>query len=97
MKGKTPRMKNKIVFDPSCMRKRYPHPPRGICTSWFDWLIGRASPSKFMIAQVYGDDKALKWDTEVLKYLCYKRRLTRDMWRKLYNRIKGERGGSNAS
>lgn len=82
--------KNKRVFDPACMRKRYPHPPRAVCSSLFDWIIGRASPSKFMLAMVYGDERVSKWNTEVLKYHCYKRTLTKDMWRVLYKRIKKE-------
>lgn len=76
------------VYDPRYMSKRRPGLPRAACTSLWDWVCGRASPSKVLLMMAYGDPRWSEYELKELKYRCWKRKLTKKEWRLLKLRIK---------
>lgn len=76
------------VYDPRYMTKRRTVLPRAACTSLWDWVCGRPSPSKVMLMMGYGDPRWSEYELQELKYRCWKRKLTKKEWRLLKVRIK---------
>lgn len=78
------------VFDLRYMTRKRPVMPRAACSSLWDWVIGRPSPSKVLLMMVYGDPRWSEYELQELKYRCWKRTLTKDQWRLLRVRIKND-------
>lgn len=76
------------VYDPKYMTVCRPVLPRAACSTLWDWVIGRPSPSKVMLMMGYGDPRWSEYELQELKYRCWKRKLTKKEWRSLKVRIK---------
>lgn len=79
------------VYDPRYMTKRRPVIPRAACTSLWDWVCGRPSPSKVLLMMVYGDPRYKEFEYQLLRYRCWQRDLTKKEWKKLIRMVKDER------
>lgn len=78
------------VYDPKYMTVCHPVIPRAACSTLWDWVIGRPSPTKVMLMSVYGDPRYNEYVLQDLKYRCWKRKLTKKEWRLLKVRIKND-------
>lgn len=79
-------MKRKKPFYPEYMTKRRPHVPRCLCRTTADWLAGIMSPS-LVFMTLADEEKARKLrehDEQHRKYMCWKRKLSREGWKALY-------------
>lgn len=79
-------MKRKKAFYPEYMTKRRPHIPRCLCRTLTNWLLGIMSPS--LVLAAWGNNekaRALRrYQEQERKYFCWKRKLSREGWKKLY-------------
>lgn len=85
MKGK----KSKKPFYSEYMIKHWPKPPRCICRNKINRDLGIVSPTLEMYTALGGKGKQATDDLKEyrvfsLKYLCYKRKLSKAQWKALY-------------
>lgn len=78
------------------MVKHRPKTPRCICESEIKRKLGIVSPSLCWIVKAGGKgEKAAKelaeFDEKTERYLCYKRRLSKERWKELYRKCRKER------
>lgn len=64
-------------FDPKYMEKRRPMMPKTYQRKLILWLLGVASPSLRFI------NYDLDYEIKSLKWLCYKRKMSKEDWRRL--------------
>lgn len=62
-------------FDPKYMEKRRPMMPKTYQKKFILWLLGVASPSLRFI------NYDLDYEIKSLKWLCYKRKMSKEDWR----------------
>lgn len=83
----------KKVYNREFMRKRWPMPPRFVCSSRIKQLLGIVSPSLYLMA--WRDEEKARllgeYTIKSHKYLCWKRILGRDGWKDLYRHVREER------
>ncbi len=75
-------------FDPQFESKKWVMPPKSICKNRLCQLLGIVSPS---LIQVNSGDKVANYEIQILKYLCYKRKLKKHQWKRLYKEVRQER------
>lgn len=78
-----------MKFYPEYMTKKKPKPPKSVFSNRFDKIIGRISPSLYQMVKMGGKGeieyfRLIDYEIEFLKYLCYKRKLTKEQWKRLY-------------
>lgn len=81
--------KKHTIFYDEYMDKRWPIPPRSVCKNEIDRRLGIVSPSLYFdkIIGAKGESVAQELDAYnwcLLRYLCYKRRITKNQWKRLY-------------
>lgn len=86
------------IFYPEYMEKRRPKTPRCICENEIKRWLGIVSPSLcWIVATGSKGEKAAKelaeYDRKTARYLCYKRRLSKERWKALYREYRKERRG----
>ena len=81
-------------------KPKYPSPPRSMCGSFFQWLLGIHSPSREFCLRMNGpqneaERKYLKrivsYHAEMDRYKIFTRTMTRDEW-KAYHRAARRQG-----
>ena len=97
--GRRKRKKSKRLFYPEYMERRRPKTPGCICENEFKRLLGIVSPSLYWIVGGGGKgEQAAKelaeYDRKIERYLCYKRRLSKERWKALYREYRKERAGA---
>ena len=85
-------------FYPEYMERRRPETPHCICENEIKRRLGIVSPSLywFVAAGGKGEEaaKELKeYNRKTERYLCYRRRLSRERWKALYREHRKERRG----
>lgn len=78
-----------MKFYPEYMTKKKPKPPQSIFKNKFDKFFGIVSPSLYQMVKMGGKGRIeyfrlIDYEIEFLKYLCYKRKLTKKQWKRLY-------------
>lgn len=68
-----------------------PKAPRKILAKGIRGLLGVISPSKRMIYVYEGDEEVWTYNTNVTKYLNYKRLTTKEEWRNFYRYMRLKR------
>ena len=76
------------TFDPEFELKKWPIPPKSICTNAFCRLMGVVSPSLMMRAP---EDEVFNHKIALFKYLYYKRKLKKYQYKILYREVRRER------
>ena len=76
---------NKRIFDNSCMVKKRPKIPKEYQSNFIKRKLGIISPSLRLMH--YNADFEMKY----LMWLCWERRLTKDVWKTLMRMIKAVR------
>lgn len=81
-------LKEKKPFYEEFMTKKQPRPPRHICGFW-----GIVSPSLYYFVASGGKgeraaEELERFEKERLRYLCFKRRLSKEQWKTLYRQCK---------
>lgn len=75
---------NKRIFDSSCMVKERPKIPKEYQPDFNKRMLGIISPS---LRWMYYNSE---FETKHLMWLCWKRQLTKDAWKRLIHTIKAE-------
>lgn len=83
-------MKRKCIDNDWETSKR-PKPPRKIRAEGIRGLLGVISPSKRMIYVYEGDKEVWTYNTNVTRYLNYKRLTTKKEWRRFYRYMRLKR------
>lgn len=78
-----------MKFYSEYMTKKRPKPPRSVFSNRFDKIIGRVSPSLYQMVRIGTKGeieyfRLIDYEIEFLKYLCYKRKLNKAQWKRLY-------------
>lgn len=71
------------------MTKKRPNPPKSVFSNRFDKIIGIISPSLYQMVKMGAKGeieyfRLIDYEIEFLKYLCYKRKLNKSQWKRLY-------------
>lgn len=82
--------KNKFYTE--YMIKHWPKPPRCICSNRINRELGIVSPSLEMYTALgwkgkQAADELKEYKVRSLKYLCYKRKLSKAQWKALYRTV----------
>ena len=88
-------MKKKIFYEEYMQRNR-PKPPDSIYSNTVNKILEKASPSLFLYVAAGGkgreEQKNLyEYEEQRLKYMCYKRKLKKEEWERLYRICRNER------
>lgn len=88
--------KNKQPFYKEFMTRRRPTPPRCVCSNALHRYLGIISPSlRWIVAAGDKGKEAARelaeFEKETARYLCFKRKLNRQQWQKLYRQYRKER------
>ena len=86
------------IFYPEYMERHRPKTPRCICENEIKRQLGIVSPSLYWIVAAGGKgEEAAKelaeYSRKIERYLCYKRRLSKERWKALYREYRKERRG----
>lgn len=86
------------IFYPEYMERRRPKTPRCICENEIKRQLGIISPSLYGIVAAggKGEEEAkelAEYSRKAERYLCYKRRLSKERWKALYREYRKERRG----
>lgn len=89
-------LKVKKPFYEEFMTKKQPTPPRNICRSKTKQFLGIISPTLYYLVASGGKGKKAaeeleKFEKEQLRYLCFKRKLSKNQWKVLHRLCKKER------
>lgn len=88
-------MKKKIFYE-EYMQRRKPKVPDSIYSNTVNKISGKVSPSLFLHVAAGGkgreEQKNLyEYEEQRLKYMCYKRKLKKEEWKRLYRICRNER------
>ncbi len=88
-------MKKKLFYKEYMQRSR-PKPPDSIYSNTVNKILEKASPSLFLYVAAGGkgreEQKNLyEYEEQRLKYMCYKRKLKKEEWKRLYRICRNER------
>ena len=88
-------MGKKIFYEEYMQRKR-PMKPKSIHSSTLNKILGITSPSLLLVVAAGGkgreEQKNLyEYEEQRLKYMCYKRKLKKEEWKRLYRICRNER------
>lgn len=89
-------MKARKIFYKEYMEKHMPKPPRCVYENIFKRLLGIPSPSLCYIVSCGGKgrkaaEELAEYDRKLMRYLCYKRELNKEQWKRLYRVCRKER------
>lgn len=88
-------MKKKIFYEEYMQRSR-PKAPDSIYSNTANKILGRVSPSLFLYVAAGGkgriEQKNLyEYEEQRLKHMCYKRKLKKEEWKRLYRMCRNGR------
>ena len=89
-------MSRKLAFYQEYMIRQRPKTPRCICSGKIKGFLGIVSPSLYWAVRTGAKgETAIKeleeFECQHLRYMCYKRTLTKEKWKTLYRQYREER------
>lgn len=72
----------KRPFYPEFMEKHWTMPPRYICRTKADQIVGRVSPSLYWLERMTGDhgNEIMEYELKIARWCVYKRTASRRQW-----------------